>query len=181
MDFNAAWPSEICKHYPELKQVFLPLSKEARNAAIGYMQSKYINYKYANLAKIAINGCAYLMKVYYGRLISQGFEVLGINTDGIWYRDKTEQNRLYHDDNEGFGFGKWKNDHIDCEWYAYSDGQYYFIEKGKMNVKARGYYSYESVKAREEWNEEDFFKAMSTKIDIQFYENYGIVIDATKE
>ena len=37
------------------------------------------------------------------KLIKSGREIIGFNTDGIWY-----QGDVYHDSNEGVGLGKWK-------------------------------------------------------------------------
>ena len=176
LDLNAAWPSNITKIYPELEPAYAKLGKDAKNCLNGFLQSSYINYKYANLAKIGINGCNNQIRDFIQKLYKNNFGLIGINTDGIWYYDKLGQNRLYHDENEGHGMHKWKNDHIDCTFYASDDGQYYFIENGKFNVRARGYYTYEAIKPREEWTKEDYFKAIYSACDIDYYEDREFLV-----
>ena len=176
LDFNSAWGAGFCKDFPE----FTPIIEELRqkdklipNMALGYCQSKYIDYKHANFAQSGINNCNRAIDELIEKLENDGFQIVGLNTDGIWYRDIFGQQRLYHDENEGTALGQWKNDHKDCEFMAYSDGQYWFIEDGKFTPRARGYYSYEQLKPREEWNEYDFDKAMGTQVIIEWDEKVG--------
>lgn len=179
IDLNQAWPSQVCAVYPEFKPVFAELRQKDKliaDIALGFCQSEHINYKYAELAKIGINGCNKQIKSILEKLIENDFEIIGINTDGIWYKDKTSQNRLYHDEDEGTGLGQWKTDHKNCTFCAYSDGQYWFEENGKFNVRARGYYSYEQIKPRENWNREDFDKAMYTQVVINWNRDEGFII-----
>lgn len=177
IDLNAAWPSAICEKYPELEPVYSKLTKDAKNCLNGYLQSKYISYKYAKLAMTGVNGCNVNIRRLWKALHEQDFGICGINTDGIWYYDKLNQNRLYHDKNEGSGFHKWKHDYTDCIWYASSDGQYYFeTPEGKFEVRARGYYTYEAIKPREEWTKEDYFKAIMTLCDIYYDEDSQMLI-----
>lgn len=177
LDFNAAWPSSICDKFPELEPVYQKLSKDAKNCVNGFFQSKYIDYKYARLAKTGINGCNKRIKAMWNKLNDDNFEVCGINTDGIWYYDTLGQNRVYHDKDEGEGLHKWKNDYIDCKWFATSNGQYYFITPdGKFHAKARGYYTYEAIKPRDEWNKEDYFKAMFTMCNILYLDDQQLLI-----
>ena len=179
LDINSAWPAGCCKDYPELTDVFKKLreiDKYIGDMALGYCQSEWCDYKYANLAKSGIvNTNRYIINLMTN-LINQKFDIACINTDGIWYFDKTKQNRIYHDENEGTQLGQWKTDHKDCTFYGYSDGQYYFIEDGKFNVRARGYYWYEQIKPREQWDKEDFFKALQTLTVITWDENEGFII-----
>ena len=171
LDFNSAWPSSVIAKYPELEPVYAKLNKDAKNVFNGYAQSEYSNYKFALIAQAGINGCNAIIRDYiWNRLPQAGFEVLGVNTDGIWYRDKTGQGRVYHDENEGEGFGKWKTDYVDCEWYATSDGQYFFITPdGKFHARARGDYLYSYAKPYEDWDsEEDYFKAIKTRCAVLY-------------
>ena len=176
LDLNSAWPSALCRAYPELLPVFEQMDKDSKNCTIGFFQSKYCNYKYAHLAKVAINDTNKEMYRILRNMHKQNFLVIACNTDGIWYKDKTDQNRLYHDDFEGKGLSKWKHDYTNCRFYAYNyKGIYYFYTPdGKFNVRARGYYSYEAIKPREEWNQEDFFKAVTSRVDIGFDEEGGL-------
>lgn len=164
LDLNSAWASNCCAKYPELKPVFETLYKRDKmivNMALGFCQSQYCGYKYSELPKAGINGTNDVIFDLISKMTLEGFEVVGVNTDGIWYNDPTGQNRLYTDENEGEGFGKWKTDHKNCVFDAYGDGQYWFEENGEFNVRARGYYLYEAEKPRDQWDKVDFDKAMA--------------------
>ena len=167
----------MAKAHPELKNSLQTLyNKKGKfypSVALGYCQSKYCNYRWANLAKEGINGTNKVIKSLCTKLRFQDFEIVGINTDGIWYMDAKKENRLYHDENEGKGFGKWKHDHIDCEFMAYSSGQYWYRENGKFTPVARGSYGYELLKPRDQWDEHDFDKAMYTMIQIIWTDGIG--------
>lgn len=179
LDINSAWPAGCCKDYPKLAKAFINLRQRDKligDMALGYCQSEWCDYKYANLAYSGISNTNKYIFELMTKLLLQNFDIVCINTDGIWYIDKTNQNRLYHDNNEGKELGQWKTDHKDCIFYGYSDGQYYFIEDNKFNVRARGYYWYEQIKPREEWNREDFFKALQTLTIIMWDEKEGFII-----
>lgn len=178
IDLNKAWPSSTCEEYPELEPAYKAIAdKNIINPLNGFFQSKHCAYKYSNLAKAGINGCNKKIQELCTELDNEGFELLGINTDGIWYRDSFGRNKEYHGENEGTAMHQWKNDHKDCIWYAHSNGQYYYIEEGKFCVSARGYYQYEANKPREEWNEDDFFKAVNTLVTFYWDEEYGLIIN----
>lgn len=179
IDLNQAWPSEICKIYPEFKPVFADLRSENKllaDIALGFCQSEHCDYKYADLARIGINGCNNTIKNLVSKLIANMFEIIGINTDGIYYKDLTEANRLYHDEGEGSGLGQWKTDYIGYDFCAYSDGQYWLRKGAEFIVKARGTYAYELKKPRELWNAEDFDEAMKSLIMINWDKERGFVI-----
>ena len=179
LDINSAWPAGCCKDYPELTEVFKKLRERDKfigDMALGYCQSEWCNYKYSNLAKSGIVNTNMYIYDLMTKLIENDFEIVCLNTDGIWYFDKTNKNRIYHDDREGNKLGQWKTDHKDCTFYGYSAGQYYFIENNKFNVRARGYYWYEQIKPREEWEKEDFFKALQTLTCVYWDETEGFVI-----
>lgn len=179
LDINSAWPAGCCKDYPELTKVFVNLRQRDKligDMALGFCQSEWCNYRFANLSYSGISNTNKYISELMTKLIMQDFDIVCINTDGIWYVDNTSKNRIYHDENEGTQLGQWKTDHKDCTFYGYSDGQYYFIEDSKFNVRARGYYWYEQIKPREEWNREDFFKALQTLTIIMWDEEEGFII-----
>lgn len=181
LDINSAWSAGVCKDYPEFTSVMQELRSKDKiigNMALGYCQSKYIDYTLSQLSKSGVNNCNRQLDGLIKKLIEQGFQIIGLNTDGIWYKDATGKNRLYHDENEGHDLGQWKNDHIDCEFMAYSDGQYWFKENGQFNVRARGYYSYEQLKPREDWDETDFDKAMGTQTILEWNDREGFIYNA---
>ena len=179
IDFNHAWSAGFVEAFPEFAPVMEVLNKKDKvlsSMTLGYCQSEYCGYKYSHFAKAGIEWCNNKIRELCGKLEADGYIIVGINTDGIWYMDSTEENRVYHDENEGKLTGQWKTDHVNCELRAYSDGQYWFRENGKFNVKARGYYQYEQIKPREEWDEFDFDKAMSGQTSILFIKGRGFVI-----
>ena len=179
IDLNHAWSAGFTNKYPEFKDVMEELNKKDKvlsSMTLGYCQSEYCNFKYSHFAKAGIEWCRNKILEISKKLQDDGYIIVGWNTDGIWYMDGTNQQRIYHDEEEGKLTGQWKTDHIDCELRAYSDGQYWFKENGKFNVRARGYYQYEQIKPRELWDEFDFDKAMSCQTKIIFIKGRGFVI-----
>ena len=183
IDFHNSYPAGLCNTHPEFRPLIERLYKERKtnpenkailNYTIGFMQQNN-NPLWAHLAKDAITDNLNRITELANRL-RQNYKILSYNTDGIWYMDSTEEHRVYHDENEGKLTGQWKTDHVNCELRAYSDGQYWFRENGKFNAKARGYYQYEQIKPREEWDELDFDKAMSGQTSILFIKGRGFVI-----
>ena len=179
MDMVCAWGSGFAKAFPEFETIIKEMEQKDKilpSVFLGYCQSEYCDYAFSHFAKAGIEFCNKKMQEYTEQLEAQDFEIIGYNTDGIWYVDKLEQGRLFHNDEEGNGLGQWRNDHVDCELCAYGDGQYWFREDGKFNVRARGYYYYEQEKPREEWDEKDFDRAMSCETSVTFIRGRGFVI-----
>lgn len=180
LDLNAAWCWGCTVDYPEFAPVFESLRKKNKlfgDIALGYCQSEYIKYSLSNLSKSGINNTNDKIIQLTKKLLVDGFKIIGYNTDGIWYKDNTPDNRVYHDEEEGQNLGQWKNDYQDCTFLAYSDGQYWFkTPDGKFHPRARGYYLYEQIKAREEWDEYDFDKAMGSAAKIIWDDKEGFVL-----
>lgn len=184
IDINHAWSAGVIDKYPEFTPVMEQLNTQDKllsSMALGYCQSEYVDYKFSHLSKAGIVWCNNKIFELITRLYENKFEVIGINTDGIWYIDAKNQGRIYHDDDEKPGTGNWKTDHIDCELCAYSNGQYWFRENGKFNVRARGYYIYEQQKPRDQWDEIDFDRAMRNQTSIKFIKGRGFVIHICEE
>lgn len=185
IDLNCAWGTGFVNAFPEFKQTLLDLKavdKVVPSMFLGYCQSARVKYKYSHFALAGIEWCNKKLDELTHKLEQNNFTVLGYNTDGIWYKDNTEQNRVYHDGDEHSGLYGYKNDYIDTELCIYSDGQYWFkTPDGKFNARARGWYTYEEIKPREEWNEEDFDKAMQTLAYITFIEHKGFIIIGENE
>lgn len=170
IDLNASYPSGLIKYHPEFTPVIVNLYKRRKTsnkakavlvAAIGYMQSRYIGYKLAHLARDANNDNNAVIKSLTSDLISKGYTIIGYNTDGIWYFG----GEPYHTEGEGHRLGQWKNDHIYCKFRAKSDGCYEFIENGQYNVVYRGSTNLDKEKNRADWEWGDIFK---TSV-IQYY------------
>lgn len=179
IDLNHAWAAGFIKEYPEFTPVMEELNKRDKvlsSMTLGYMQSQYCGYKYSHFSKAGIVWCNNKIDELTNQLESNGFEIIGYNTDGIWYRDINGAARIYHSDEERPGTGYWKTDHKDCEFYAHSDGQYWYREDGNFHVVARGYYMYEQEKARELWDEDDFYKAMNGETTMTFIMGKGFMV-----
>jgi len=181
IDLVHAWPSALCRKHPEFTKTFKRLDKSVLNSALGYCQSKYIDYKLSKLSMIGINDTNELIYEMTRKMIMEDFVIVGYNTDGIWYMDGKNQNRLYHDEKEGSNMFEWKHDYIDVKFYANSDGQYYIMKDGKYEFKLRGYYQYETIKPREQWTDkQDFFKAIASSVYVVFDEEKGLIIRSLK-
>lgn len=179
IDLNCAWGTGFVEAFPEFEQEVLALKNKDKvlpSMFLGYCQSEYAGYKYSHFAKAGIDWCNKKLEEITAKLTAQGYKVIGYNTDGIWYIDSTNKGRVYHDDGEHDGLGGWKTDYTNCELCAYSDGQYWFKCDGKFNVRARGWYSYEEEKPRDEWDEYDFDKAMRCETSINFIKGRGFIV-----
>lgn len=165
IDINNAYPAGVVKDYPEFAPVFAYLRAKDKligDMALGYCQSQYAGYKYSKLAKAGVNNTKDYVFKLVERLWNANYDVLLTNTDGIYYTNKKEPYKLYHDADEGDGLGKWRHDIIDADFMPYSAGQYWFKDADGFHPRARGFYTYEMIKPREEWDEFDFDKAVGS-------------------
>lgn len=178
LDLVSAWPSQIAMEYPEFKPVFTELRKEDKligSIAIGmfhsaYLPKPYSPYSLANLAKIGINNTNEFIWDLCSKMRIAGCTILGVNTDGIWYTGP-----VYHSEYEGTELGCYKNDHIDVDLYIWGDAQYYYIENEQLKVVASGYYKYEMIKPRDQWDRDDFIRAMHSSNELQFNRKIGFM------
>lgn len=165
LDFNSAWPAALVETHPEFGDIIKLLydkrktnkrAKAILTHTIGYMQSIVCcNAKYAELSRDAINTTNKHIRDMANELIEHGYEIVGYNTDGIWYKG----DEPYHNENEGTKLGQWKNDHVNCTFRAKSDGAYEFIENGEYHVTYRGATTLDKVKDRKDWEWGDIYKA----------------------
>lgn len=150
IDIHSAWPAALLRAHPDmirLKKCYEELyvdrkinddSKFKLNASIGAMQSYKILPGYPQLAKDAINGNNKYMQELIIKLQKAGFMVIALNTDGIFYTDLNNPNRLYHDENEGNGMGQWRHDHHFDKIRFKSAGAYEYVENGEYHAIVRG-------------------------------------------
>ncbi len=170
IDFHSSYPAGLANTHPEFKPILEEIYNERHdpsksvinkailNFSIGWMQS----YKpkenrfaeWAHLSRDAIADNNKRLLELSIRLKAAGREILGYNTDGIWYRGE-----IYHGKGEGNNLGDWSNDHVNCTFRSKSDGAYEFIESNKENVVVRGVTTYDMVEPdRTKWHWGDMFK-----------------------
>ena len=124
--------------------------------------------EWAHLAKDAIEDNNIRVATLAKKLQVAGREVLGFNTDGIWYRGE-----IYHGKGEGDNLGEWSNDHKNCILRSKSNGAYEFIEDGVYNVVLRGQSTRDLVEPdRDKWTWGDIYKG--TVIGFKYNELEGV-------
>lgn len=182
IDFHNSYPAGLCNTHPEFRDIIEPMYKLRKikpeykfvlNCVIGCMQSSKKNWKaqWAHLSRDAIKDNNYRV-TFLAKLIEiSGGEIIGFNTDGIWYRRPTP----YHGANEGDELGQWHNDHINCIFRSKSDGAYEFIEDNKYHAVVRGETTLDRVKNRDNWQWGDIYKG--DLIMFKFNEEEGIIYE----
>jgi hypothetical protein len=166
LDFHNSYPAGLANKYPEFRPVIEyfydkrkedPVNKAVLNYTIGWMQSwapdkgRFANWAHLSKAAISDNNRRILMKAI--ELQASGREIIGYNTDGIWYRGE-----VYHGPGEGSKLGEWENDHVNCKFRAKSAGAYEFIENGKYYAVVRGSTGLDAIKDRNDWAWGDIYK-----------------------
>lgn len=163
IDFHNSYPAGLVNTHPEFHDVIKMcydkrkednIYKSILNFSIGFMQSKWCGYRYAELSRDAINDNNKRIRELSQRLEANDNIILSYNTDGIWYLGD-----IYHGDGEGKDLGQWSNDHINCKFRMKSDGAYEFIEDGIYHPVVRGYTKLDRIKDRSNWQWGDIFQA----------------------
>lgn len=162
IDFHNSYPGGLMITHPEFKSVIEmmynkrkenPIYKAILNYSIGFMQSKWVGYKYAALSRDAINNNNARLRRVAQALKDTGRTVLAYNTDGIWYCGD-----IYHGEGEGKNVGQWENDHTNCTIRFKSAGAYEFIENGQYHPVVRGYTKLDIIKPRDNWEWGDIYQ-----------------------
>lgn len=170
IDFHSSYPAGLANTHPEFRPVLEEIYNERKNPdktivnkailnfSIGWMQSykpeEHRFAEWANLSRDAIKDNNDRIIELTIRLTASGREIIGYNTDGIWYRGP-----IYHGTGEGDKLGEWSNDHTNCIFRSKSDGAYEFIEAGKYTAVVRGLTSYDMVEPdREKWKFGDIYR-----------------------
>lgn len=177
IDFHSAFPGALAETHREFRPMLeylykmrkeKPEYKQAMDMSIGYMQRKQ-NPIYARLSHDAIVRNNEKVLNLSRELSKAGREIVGYNTDGIWYRGE-----IYHGKGEGKNLGEWENDHINCIFRARSKGAYEYIENGKYFPVVRGNSSYEREKPRDEWQWGDIFRG--SLLQFEWDESKGFIL-----
>ena len=167
IDFHSSFPAGLVNTHPEFKPVMEyfynkrktdEAAKFIMNSGIGYMCTDKcgVNRRWAHLRKDAVEDNNRRITELELKLITTGHQIIGYNTDGIWY-----QGGIYHDENEGPRLGQWANDHTNCTFRAKSNGAYEFIENNEYHAVVRGQTTYDTVEPdRSKWTWGDIYKAV---------------------
>lgn len=176
VDFHSSYPAGLANTHPEFREIIesiyknrsnpetSKMNKAILNYTIGWMQSynpsKHRYAEWAHLAKDAIEDNNLRIARLSFMLETSGREIIGYNTDGIWYRGD-----IYHGAGEGYNLGDWSHDYLNCQFRAKSDGAYEFIgydvKARKTGYKAvvRGIIGYDLIVTnRDDWNWGDIYR-----------------------
>lgn len=187
LDLNSSYMSGIAANNPELAPIIEHIYNNRKNAhnkyykdilthSYGFFQSQFCyirgnNYALAELSKQAIEYNNEYIDKLTKKLKKSGRDPILYNTDGIWYLGE-----VYHDEDEGEGLYKWKNDHVNCKFRAKSKGAYEFIEDGQYFPVIRGRTVLDQCKPRSEWQWGDIYGEEAQQVTIyKFYEGVGIL------
>ena len=178
IDFHNSYPAGLANTHPEFREGIeylynnrkrKPEYKDLLNFTIGFFHSKYCQYKYAQLAKDAIEDSNRRVLELAERVERANRVVLLYNTDGFWYLGKP-----YHGEGEGAGLGQWHNDHIDCKFRAKSAGAYEYVENEEYHPVIRGHTNLDEIKDRDSWEWGDIYQEEAVIKKYAFSEEKGI-------
>lgn len=181
LDFHNSYPAGLCNTHPEFRQVVEPIyetrktnpeNKAILNLTIGYMQSLMprVKARWAHLSKDAIVDNNNRIDELSKRLTASGRDVIGYNTDGIWY-----QGEIYHGEGEGTKLGEWSNDHVNCTFRSKSDGAYEYIENGEYHAVLRGRTNYDLIEPRDNWKWGDIYQDDLVVLKYKWDDATGVV------
>jgi len=180
IDFHNSYPAGLINTHPEFKIIFekiveeLPheLSKAVLNLTIGFFQSQWCNYKYAELAKDAICDNIERMNKLANELKQAGRIILAYNTDGIWYKGD-----IFHSTMEGKNFGQCENDHKNCTIRFKSVGAYEYMEGKRYTPVVRGSTNLDATLPRDQWKWGDIY---NSEIVIFYLTEEGVIYGEEK-
>lgn len=169
LDLNSSFISGMVDYAPELYKPFNEIYNKRKIDEVckavlvetyGYMQSKYVQYRFSMLSKAGVEYNNKMIDKLSEKLIRSGRVPILYNTDGIWYAGDE-----YHDEDEGYGLGKWKNDIHAIRFRAKSAGAYEYEEIDSKTGEVRyvpvlrGQSKMDSIKPRTEWEWGDIYPA----------------------
>lgn len=180
IDFHNSFPAGLVNTHPEFAPIINKLYKERKtnpenkailNCTIGFMQSEYCKYQWAQLSRDAINDNNKRIRALAEELKESGRMILAYNTDGIWYTGD-----IYHGEEEGSDLGQWENDHTNCRIRFKSAGSYEYIEDGiyKPVVRGRTLLDKKGI-TRDQWQWGDIYNTDAEPLVYRFVEGVGII------
>lgn len=187
IDFHKFYMSGLKMAHPEFAGAIDRLAEKAKSkdprtkakyktamaATIGCMHSKYIAYKYAHLAKDAIETAYKRYYEVFEDVQKKGYTIVATNTDGQWIVGPG----IYHNEDlyEGEGLTQWGVDHKNCTLRFKSAGSYEYIEDGSYYPVVRGRTKLDNVMPRTEWEWGDIFLPSAQVNYWKFVEGDGII------
>lgn len=181
IDIRSSHMAGVAKSFPELREPIEHCFQNRKRYGIyksilthtwGYFQSQYspVYYRLSHLAKAGLDYTNSIVDDLSDRLVKAGRDLLGRNTDGIWY-----DGPVYHGEGEGDNLGQWHNDLEDVQFRARSKGCYEYIDKdGIYHPVVRGKTTLDEKKPREEWIWGDIYNY--GEINVYFVQEDGKLI-----
>lgn len=177
LDINSAFNAGMMKAFPVLEPAIRhiynkrkenPRFKDILNMTQGFMQSKFVGYRFAHISKAGYVFTNNYIDALTAELQATGRKVLAYNCDGIWI-----QGEIFHNRDEGTDIGNWKTDYKNCKLRFKSKGSYEFIEDGQYHPVVRGQTTYEKIVPREDWGWGDIF--LGCVLEYRFDLGKGVV------
>lgn len=183
IDFHSSYPAGLVNTHPEFKDGITYLYenrkrkqeyKDLLNFTIGFFHSKWCGYKYAQLAKDAIEDSNKRVIALAQKVQRAGRTIILFNTDGFWY-DGDE----YHGEGEGNKLGEWSNDHHAIKFRAKSAGAYEYTEMidGRETYfpVLRGFTKLDEVMPRGSWKWGDIYHDQAVVKLYEFDKEKGVI------
>lgn len=171
IDIHSSYPSGLVKMYPEFKPVIEYIYNKRKEDGVykaimnytisGCTMSKYSPWyrQWSHIAKFVRENNNKNVKYLSWLLTLNGREVIGYNTDGIWYRGEIFHKSKDNIITEGHNYGQWENDYVNCKFRSRSDGAYEFIENGKYHPVLRGLTKLDIIEPdRSKWQLGDIYR-----------------------
>lgn len=162
VDLNTAYMAGIAKAFPALEAPIREIYDKKNNVdrkykailnyTYGYMQSKYVGYRFSHMSKEA-HLYTHRMLDYVSNLIEEnGCVIIGYNTDGVWAQGDPS---FIKDSRE---LGEFRVDHKNCRLRFKSSGAYEYIEDGEYHPVIRGKTKLDKALPRSSWKWGDIYK-----------------------
>lgn len=183
VDINSSYPYGVSMGFPQLEEAMKTMYdergkhreyKKLMNYFIGYCQSKYIGYKYAQIPKYAIELNNARIDWMIANLKKDGYIPVLTNTDGLWFVDPRSRGKravmasiAEYNQIEGHtekDLGAFKIDHCATEMAIKSKGAYGYVEDGETHIVVRGKTALDYVKPRSLWGLQDIYDTTATPI-----------------
>lgn len=161
VDLNTAYMAGIAKAFPALEAPIREIYDKKNNVdrkykailnyTYGYMQSKYVGYRFSHMSKEAHLYTQRMLEHVSKLIVDNDCVIIGYNTDGVWAQGDPS---FINDSSE---LGQFRVDHKNCKLRFKSAGAYEYIEEGKYHPVIRGKTALDKSLHRSEWKWGDIY------------------------